>query len=522
VIDFPASPTAGDTYTAAGTVWRWVPPKWIAGTGSGITQLTGDVTAGPGSGSVATTLAATAVTPGAYTNSNITVDGKGRITAATSGTASITVSDTPPASPVDGQLWFDGETACLFVYFVDSGGGAGQWIVAVNQPGSAGVAGATGPTGPAGSTGPAGPAWTVSTGLTLSGSTLSLTSPVALINGGTGAITAPLALTALGALPVAGGTITGSLTVNNTLSVNSSVNINNNAQINFLSLPGGHFNLYDDGNSHLESSTNLWLNSNGNPTTVGGSLSVYNTIGVTHSGGVPVVINTPVATDCHLEFHNGTTGDWKLGAMGYTSPGEFWIYDIKNSRSPVIVSTSGQLQLKSTGSTALTLACETAGGQTELRLNGGRSWLVGSLASGNFFVYDNNAPQFRFQIDSAGATFNTTGTWSVISDASLKVQESIEPYERGLEALMALNPVMFQYAAGTPFAKEDEPSAPLVGLLAHEVEPHIPEMCGTTTVTIGEEEREIQTLSPGDLTYVLVNAVKELAARVEELEHRLD
>jgi hypothetical protein len=154
--------------------------------------------------------------------------------------------------------------------------------------------------------------------------------------------------------------------------------------------------------------------------------------------------------------------------------------------------------------------------------DGGRSWLVGSLASGNFFVYDNNAPQFRFQIDSAGATFNTTGTWSVISDASLKVQESIEPYERGLEALMALNPVMFQYAAGTPFAKEDEPSAPLVGLLAHEVEPHIPEMCGTTTVTIGEEEREIQTLSPGDLTYVLVNAVKELAARVEELEHRLD
>jgi len=120
----------------------------------------------------------------------------------------------------------------------------------------------------------------------------------------------------------------------------------------------------------------------------------------------------------------------------------------------------------------------------------------------------------------AGEAFKLTpGTnvWQVPSDARLK--EDVRDLDVGLAELRQVRPVRFRCngRAGTPAGDEG------IGVLGQEIEKIFPEMIRRVPGhVVGEPDLEDLRIYNGSaLTYVLVNAVKELAGKVEQLEQAL-
>ena len=108
------------------------------------------------------------------------------------------------------------------------------------------------------------------------------------------------------------------------------------------------------------------------------------------------------------------------------------------------------------------------------------------------------------------------GMWGDSSDIRLK--RDVEDYKTGLEAVLALHPISFCFNGS---GGSIDNGVRHIGLIADEAETVMPEMVGSMRQKLHPddvEETDIKMLNATALTYALVNAVKDIVARLDKLE----
>ncbi|PYR77317.1 MAG: hypothetical protein DMF87_16390 [Acidobacteria bacterium] len=151
---------------------------------------------------------------------------------------------------------------------------------------------------------------------------------------------------------------------------------------------------------------------------------------------------------------------------------------------------------------------------------GGLSVRLGISALGNVIVGGQSelagAPAGSVLQVFGGAFKNDgTGTWSFTSDARTK--DDVQDLDLGLAQLRQVRPVRYRYngRAGTTAGRAG------VGVIGQEIEAIVPETVQRISVADDPDLHDLRVFDPSALTYVLINAVKELAAKVEHLEKAL-
>jgi hypothetical protein len=173
-----------------------------------------------------------------------------------------------------------------------------------------------------------------------------------------------------------------------------------------------------------------------------------------------------------------------------------------------------------------------------------REWSSGVLANGNYQIGDETAAVYRLSIDTSNVVINNNlvanfaaskpggGAWSDSSDARIKTVSG--NYGHGLDEIMQLQPVVYNYKGNDTRDPPGEKSSPYsdsphygvakdgtryIGLVAQHVEAVMPEMVNRAAGYIdGKAVADLLNLDTTPLIFALINATKQLAARVAALE----
>jgi hypothetical protein len=135
---------------------------------------------------------------------------------------------------------------------------------------------------------------------------------------------------------------------------------------------------------------------------------------------------------------------------------------------------------------------------------------LGFRYQGTAYGYYGATPGFSggaalaYSVNGGYVYLSSGSTWIGASDRNIK--KNFEPYNKGLEAICGLEPTLYNLK----IQQDSEPK--LVGLIAQEVNNYIPEAYS--------EEGDFIGLNYNAIIVTMINAIKELNAKITQLENK--
>jgi len=253
-----------------------------------------------------------------------------------------------------------------------------------------------------------------------------------------------------------------------------------------------------------------------------------NLSGITVSGTNPITSTGTFALNGTLNVAAGGTGAASL------STGAVLVGNGTSAVSSVAPSTSGNV-LTSNGSSWASSALPVASSSVSGVVNTGSQTFAGSktfstgITSANGYNFTSNSSLFwtgaeaqiriagnmRLFVGATSAGFDLSdvqkvggGSFNSYSDSRYK--QDISAYNKGLAELKQVNPKNYRFTA--EFMKSASPSQQFVGVIAQELE-------GTAFANcVKTDDKGFKIVDTSELTFALINAVKEMSQRIEQLE----
>lgn len=150
-------------------------------------------------------------------------------------------------------------------------------------------------------------------------------------------------------------------------------------------------------------------------------------------------------------------------------------------------------------------------------LSSGTAVLTVDLGNSRVGIGD-STPSYQLELSTNSAAKPTSTAWTVPSDRRLK--ENIKPFTDGLDVLNRINPVSYTLngKAGLPRGEAG------ISIIAQDVKDFLPYAVKTYQQRLNPGDAvdtELYNFDGSPLTFVLINAVKELNVKVDTLESRI-